>query len=132
MNEKYEKKHQAFKDCGNLISSFLDKKKELLDSGSYFLKIKELYAVLELCENFDNVFDYIKKRLRGIKEICDNSDQFNTLLQSLQNKIISNEERFQKLLIIYEDVLNEFSEFETILNEIIEIDNMIKSNNLII
>ena len=72
--EKYEKKYQTSKECGNMISSFVEKKKDQLIIGSYFCKIKELYSILELCESFDNVFEYLKKRFIAIKSIHNQSD----------------------------------------------------------
>jgi hypothetical protein len=130
VNEKYDKKYQTFKECGSLISVFLDKKKEKLEAGSYFLKIKELYNVLELCEQFDQVFDYIKKRIKVIKEIHDHSDQFNILLQNLITSIAKNEEKFQKLVGQYEDVLKAFEDFDQIIHNLTEIDNIIKEKLL--
>ncbi len=126
MNEKYDKKYQTFKECGNLISQFIDKKKEKLETGSYFLKIKELYAILELYEQFDNVFDYIKKRLKAIKEIYDNSDQFSNMLQNLTNAIEKNEQKFQDLLKQYDDTLKAFEDFDVVLKDISEVDKEFK------
>jgi hypothetical protein len=126
MNEKYDKKYQTFKECGNLITVFIDKKKEKLETGSYFLKIKELYSILEMYEHFDQVFDYIKKRIKAIKEIYDNSDQFNNLLASLTAALAKNEEKFQKLISQYDQTLKSFEEFEGVLKEMEEIDKLIQ------
>jgi hypothetical protein len=126
MNEKYDKKYQTFKECGSLITVFLEKKKEKLETGSCFLKIKELYAILEMYEHFDQVFDYIKKRIKAIKEIYDNSDQFNNLLANLTAALAKNEEKFQKLLVEYEGTLKAFEDFEGVLKELGEIDEVIK------
>lgn len=103
---------------------FIDKKKEKLETGSYFLKIKELYSILEMYEHFDQVFDYIKKRIKAIKEIYDNSDQFSNLLTSLTTALARNEEKFRKLISQYEDTLKSFEEFEVVLKEMEEIDKL--------
>jgi hypothetical protein len=131
-NERYEKKYQAFKECGHVLTNFIEKKKEMIEKGSYFLKIKELYAILEVYENFDQVFDYIKNRLRAISDVYEQSGQFSNLLQTLSQKITENEKRFTGLVQKYETVLKEFENFYTTLKEIEEIDSIIKKKNLII
>jgi hypothetical protein len=122
MTEKYDKKYQTFVECGKIISDFIDKKKEKIESGSYFLKIKELYSILEFCENFDKVFDYIKKRLVAIKEIHDNSDQFDNMLMNLNETVEINEKSFINLLNQYEDTVKTFEEFQKILDEVKQLD----------
>jgi hypothetical protein len=126
MNEKYEKKYQIYKECGALINQFLEKKREKIETGSYFLKIKELYSILEMYESFDQVFDYIKKRLRAIKEVYDNSDQFTAMLKNLQDTLTKNENRFQALVKKYEEVLKDFEEFDLVLKQLEELDQLIK------
>ncbi len=39
LNERYDKKFQTIKEFGNLINSFMDKKKDKIVTGSYFLKV---------------------------------------------------------------------------------------------
>jgi hypothetical protein len=131
-NDRYEKKYQAFKECGHILTTFIEKKKDMLETGSYFLKIKELYAILELYEHFDQVFDYIKNRMKAIKEIYDQSDQFTNLLETLNQRIKDNEKRFNGLIAKYETVLKQFESFSEVLKEVEEIDNIIKKKNLIL
>lgn len=125
LNEKYDKKYQIFKECGNLINNFIDKRKEKLDIGGYFLKIHDIYLVLELQEEFDSVLDYIRKRLKVIKLIYDNSDQFQTNLTNIQNKIKSNQEKFSNLMEKYDETIKNFEEFDGILKEITNIDKVL-------
>ena len=127
MTEKYDKKYQTFVECGKIISDFIEKKKEKIESGSYFLKIKELYSILEFCENFDKVFNYIKKRLVAIKEIHDNSDQFDNLLGNLNETVENNQKKFLNLLNQYEDTVKTFEEFQKILNEVKQLDDRMKT-----
>jgi hypothetical protein len=127
MTEKYDKKYQTFKDCGMLISTFLDKKKEKLENGSYFLKIKELYSILELYEHFDHIFDYIKSRLKAIKKIYDSSDQFQNLLNNLQDSIKDNEDKYAKMIREYEATIHSFEDLNSILKDLNEIDSEIKN-----
>jgi hypothetical protein len=128
MNEGYEIKYQIFKECGGMISHFLEKKKEKLETGSYFLKIKELYSILELFEHFDQAFDYIKKRMKAIKEIYDSSDQFNSLLEQTTKLLLQNEEKFNKLLKQYEETLAVFEGFNEVLHELAEIEKFFNSS----
>jgi len=125
MNEKYDKKYQTFVECGKLISDFIEKKKEKIEAGSYFFKIKELYTILEFCENFDKVFDYVKKRLKAIKQIHDNSDQFDSMLSTMNSTIEKNEKMFLELLNQYEETLKNFGEFQNILKELKEMNDSI-------
>ena len=127
-NEKfsYEKKYQTSKDCANLINSFIEKRKDKIMIGSYFLKIKELYILLEQCENFDIMFDYIKKRLIAIKSIHEQSDKYAGLLDSLTKTIESTEQKYKELLNLYDETLKNLEEFETIMQEMNVLDNEMK------
>ncbi len=40
LNERYETKYKIFKDCGTSINDFIEEKKEKIEIGSYFLKVK--------------------------------------------------------------------------------------------
>jgi hypothetical protein len=62
--------------------------------------------------------------LKSIKEIYDNSDKFNDMLNNLTNAINQNEERLQNLLQQYEDTLKSFEEFDGVIKELNEIDNI--------
>jgi len=96
-----------------------------LKIGSSFIKIHEIYIVLELHEEFELVMDYMKKRLRAIKLIYDNSDQFQINMTDIQNKIKSNQQKFHKLIEKYEETIKNFEEFDSILKEISEIDKIL-------
>lgn len=104
----------------------MEKKKDKIMTGSYFLKMKELYSILEIYEHFDQIFEYIKKRIKAIKEIFDSSDQFNNLLENLKVQISKNEESLQKLYNKYSETLGYFGEFEGVLKEIDALDNEFK------
>ena len=125
LNEKYDKKYSTFKECGSLISNFVEKRTDKLKIGSSFIKIHEIYIVLELQEEFELVMDYMKKRLRAIKLIYDNSDQFQINMTDIQNKIKSNQQKFHKLIEKYEETIKNFEEFDSILKEISEIDKIL-------
>jgi len=122
LNEKYDKKYNTFKECGNLITNFVEKRTEKLKIGGYFLKIHEIYVVLELQEEFEAVMEHMRKRLKAIKLIYDNSDLFQLNITNIQNKIKNNQEKFSMLIVQYEETIKNFEEFDSILKEISEID----------
>lgn len=125
MGEKYDKKYATFKEFGSMINNFLEKKEQIAN-GSYYLKIRELYNILDLYEQFDSVFDHIKNRLKAIKIIHDKSDQFNNMIENLNKAINTNQDKFKSLVLSYELALNEFKEFGESLSQINELDNLIK------
>lgn len=131
VGEKYEKKYQTSKDCGTLINKFVEQKKDQLVIGSYFVKIKELYSVLELCENFDQVFEYLKKRFSAIKTIHEQSDQFGSMISNLTKSMTVTEEKYKSLLTLYDETITEFQTFEKLMTEINELDSLLKSKFLV-
>jgi len=108
-----------------LISEFIEKRTDKLKVGTSFIRIHEIYVVLELQEEFELVMDYMKKRLKAVKLIYDNSDQFQINITNIQNKISSNQEKFQKLILKYEETIKNFEQFDSILKEISEIDKIL-------
>ena len=109
-----------------MISSFVEKKKDQLVIGSYYCKIKELYSILELCESFDNVFEYLKKRFIAIKSIHNQSDQFTTLVSNLGKDLKSTEEKYINLIKHYDGCVASFEEYQRLLDEVNKIDEEIK------
>jgi len=79
-----------------------------------------------LYEHFEQVFEYIKRRMGALKEIFDSSDQFVSILDEIQSRITKNEKKYKLLLDKYENVLKTFEEFEKILNDIKLLDNELK------
>lgn len=77
-------------------------------------------------EHFEQVFEYIKRRMGALKEIFDSSDQFVSILDEIQSRITKNEKKYKLLLDKYENVLKTFEEFEKILNDIKLLDNELK------
>mmetsp|Transcript_19567 Transcript_19567/g.20358 ORF Transcript_19567/g.20358 Transcript_19567/m.20358 type:complete len:412 (+) Transcript_19567:12-1247(+) len=129
--EKYEKKFQTAKDCANIINTFSDKKNDEIVMGSYYVKIKELYAVLELCENFDQVFEYITKRFQAIKMINEQSDQFGALIDNLSANLKKIEDKSTKMKSKFEEMLKEFDKYQEILQKMDVLEGEIKKELLI-
>lgn len=121
-NEKYDKKYNTFKECGNLISEFVGKRKEKIEIGGLFVKINEIYSVLELEEEYDSLINYIKKRLIVIKMIYNDSDQFQINIKNIEEKIKQNSEKFELMLKKYDETIKNFEEFDSILKEISDLD----------
>ena len=126
MNEKYDKKYAIFKEFGNLVNSFMEKKNDLITNGSYYLKIKELYNILEVFAQFDSIFEHLKDRLKAIKAIHDKSDQFKSLLDTLNNLIKNNEVNLGILSSKYETTFKSFEDFNNLILKINEFDTIIK------
>jgi hypothetical protein len=131
VGEKYEKKYQTSKDCGNLISKFVEQNKDKLVIGSYFIKIKELYSILEMCENFDQVFEYLKKRLIAIKSIHEQSDQFKSLVLNLERSFKTSNDKYQKVLKLLDETNTALEEYYSILEEFNQLETDIKAKYLV-
>ena len=90
--------------------------------GGLFVKINEIYSVLELEEEYDSLINYIKKRLIVIKMIYNDSDQFQINIKNIEEKIKENSEKFEIMLKKYDETIKHFEEFDSILKEIAELD----------
>lgn len=129
--EKYEKKFQTAKDCAAIINSFSEKKNDEILIGSYYIKIKELYSLLELCENFDQVFEYVTKRFKAIKSIHEQSDQYNSLVEDLNKNLNKVEEKYSKLKSNYKNVMDEFGKYQDVLKNLETLEKKVQSKLLI-
>lgn len=129
--EKYDKKFMTAKDCATLINNFYEKKNEELIMGSYFVKIKELYSILELCENFDLVFDYIVRRFKAIKNIHDQADQYDTLIKNLNSSLEKVETKFKILKDKYGEMSGEMNKYKEVLEKFEEVEDKIKKSILV-
>lgn len=129
--EKYEKKYNISKECGNLINNFLEKNKSQLVMGTYYIKINELYAILELCENFDAIFEYLTQRFNAIKEIHEQSSEFTVLIGNIDKELKNCEAKYTKLLNLYNETFQAFEEYEKLVNEISLFDKEIKEKFMI-
>lgn len=107
----------------NILTRYIQEKESGMEISEYFIKIKELYNMLELYESFETVFEYIKKRLKAIKVIHENSDKFNDNVKELNEKIKKNEEKFKELGNKYKETLNEFSKIEEVIKELNTIES---------
>ena len=122
-----EKKFQMFKEKTltelNQILDEVIKQKEISNGISeYFIKLKELYAIYEVYENYDGVMQYIKKRLLAIIDMNEKSTDFNNDFEFLKKIIEENEKHFITLGKKYNETFDELAGLENILKELKNLD----------
>ena len=125
LEKNQDTRDRLMSSINELLDHFVKEKETCMEISEYFIKIKDLYSMLELYESFENVFEYIKKRLKAIKAIHENSDKFSTNVKILKNKIEKNEKEFKVLGEKYNSTLNEFSKIEEIVKEVKSIEEKI-------
>ena len=122
-----DKKFQIYKektlsDFNEILDKLLNAKEVSNDISEYSLKIKELYAIYEIYENYDEIMKYIKKRLMVICDIHEKSTNFNDDLEFLKKLIEDNEKQFVLLGKRYNETFEELGELENVLKELKNID----------
>jgi hypothetical protein len=122
-----DKKFQIYKektlsDFNEILDKLLNAKEVSNDISEYSLKIKELYAIYEIYENYDEIMKYIKKRLMVIYDIREKSTNFNDDLEFLKKLIKDNEKQFVLLGKRYNETFEELGELENVLKELKNID----------
>jgi hypothetical protein len=125
--ERYDIKYQLLKSFGNLIQNFYEINNERIDAGLIFTNIKEIYSILEIEKEFKDLLIYLKNRIDGIKEINNFSTQFNNALEKLQDLILRNSEDLIVLNKTYLETLEVFTLLQTVLKQLNDFDNKIKS-----
>ena len=125
LEKNQDTRDRLLSSMNELLDHFIKEKETCMEISEYFIKIKELYGMLELYESFETVFEYIKKRLKAIKAIHENSDKFSSNVKILNSKIESNEKNFKVLGEKYSQTLEEFSKIEDIVKEVNTIEDKI-------
>lgn len=125
-NVSYEKKYTNSRDFGNMISNFMEQKKDQIYNGSYFIKIKELYTMLELCENFDQVFEYLKKRIETIASIHQQSNHYSSIISNIKTALDTTEKKYKSLVIVYDETIKALEEYQKVLIEVEKLDKEFK------
>ena len=125
LEKNQDTRDRLLSSMNELLDHFVKEKETCMEISEYFIKIKELYSMLELYESFETVFEYIKKRLKAIKAIHENSDKFSSNVKMLNNKIENNEKNFKVLGEKYSQTLEEFSKIEEIVKEVNTIEDKI-------
>lgn len=122
-----EKKFSLFKEktlteLNEILDEVIKEQEISSEISQYFVKLKELYAIYEVYENYDEIMKYIKKRLMAIIDMHEKSINFNNDLDFLKKIIEENEKQFGILGKKYSEAFEEIAGLENILKELKNID----------
>lgn len=122
-----EKKFSLFKEktlteLNEILDEVIKEQEISSEISQYFVKLKELYAIYEVYENYDEIMKYIKKRLMAIMDMHEKSINFNDDLDFLKKIIEENEKQFGILGKKYSETFEEIAGLENILKELKNID----------
>ena len=130
LNEKknnYDTKSFAsFKQFGEKIREFNSANREQISIAKTHIKLKEIYSIYEIQQNYKKLIDYMKLRIKATREVCYNSKQFNNIVNDINDLIKKNNDNYELLNIKYKNVLDSFKSLENILKDIDKLDNKIK------
>ena len=119
VKEKSKKTNKEKEDIFNKITKNLEEVQKYKDRNrEYFIKLKDLYSLVELNESYETILEYIEQRLIAIKEIKEKSNKFSEYIKNISENIKINENKMKELETKYNDTLNEFSSLEKILKEL--------------
>ena len=119
VKEKSKKTNKEKEDIFNKITKNLEEVQKYKDRNTeYFIKLKDLYSLVELNESYETILEYIEQRLIAIKEIKEKSNKFSEYIKNISENIKINENKMKELETKYNDTLNEFSSLEKILKEL--------------
>jgi hypothetical protein len=119
---KYFKEKNGLTQLSGVLDELLLEKEKIIDISEYSLKIKELHAIYEIYENYDEILNYIKKRLMAICDMHEKSVNFNSDLEFLKKLIEDNEKQFTALGNRYNETFDELGGLDEILKELKSID----------
>ena len=124
---KYDTKNFAsLKEFGEKIKHFNLENNEQIVIAKTFIKLNEIYSIYEIQKNYKKLIDYMKLRIKATREVCYSSNQFNNIVNDINDLIKKNNDNFELLNIKYKNVLDSFKSLENILKEIDKLDNKIK------
>ena len=117
LNESNENKEKLLKEINTILDDANQKNEKLKNNYNYSLcnNIKELFLLFEFYENYDKIFEYLKKRILAIDEIHNESDKFNENIKLLKEKIETNEKGLNELIENYKNIFKEFGKIENII-----------------
>ena len=115
-----EKKFSLFKEktlteLNEILDEVIKEQEISSEISQYFVKLKELYAIYEVYENYDEIMKYIKKRLMAIIDMHEKSINFNNDLDFLKKITEENEKQFGILGKKYSETFEEIAGLENIL-----------------
>jgi hypothetical protein len=116
-------KEKSLEELNIVLDELLNEKEISKEISEYSLKIKELYSIYEVYENYDEILQYIKKRLMAISDMHEKSTNFNSDLEFLKKLIEDNEKQFEALGKRYNEAFDELGGLDEIMKELKVIDN---------
>ena len=132
LNETKENKEKLLNEINSILDN-INEQNEKVKNSNYFSicnNLRELYLLFEFYEKYDNIFEYLKKRLLAIQEIHNESDKFNDNIKLLKEKIQTNEKEINELFESYKNIFKEFEKIENIIISLNLIEKQI-SNKLL-
>ena len=115
-------KEKSLKQLSGVLDELLEEKEKTNNISEYSLKIKELHTIYGIYENYDEILNYIKKRLMAICDMHEKSVNFNSDLEFLKKLVEDNEKQFATLGKRYNETFDELGGLEDILKELKSID----------
>ena len=115
-------KEKSLKQLNGVLDELLEEKEKTNNISEYSLKIKELHTIYGIYENYDEILNYIKKRLMAICDMHEKSVNFNSDLEFLKKLVEDNEKQFATLGKRYNETFDELGGLEDILKELKSID----------
>ena len=132
LNETKENKEKLLNEINSILDN-INEQNEKVKNSNYFSicnNLRELYLLFEFYEKYDNIFEYLKKRLLAIQDIYNESDKFNDNIKLLKEKIQTNEKEINELFESYKNIFKEFEKIENIIISLNLIEKQI-SNKLL-
>ena len=124
---KYDTKtYSIFKQFGDKLKEFNYINNQKITYAKTYMKLKEINDVFEIQQNYKELIKYLKLRLNATREAYYGCNQFNNIMNDINDLLLKNSENFEKLNNKYNSTLDSFKEFEKILKGIDELDKKIK------
>ena len=124
---KYDTKtYSIFKQFGDKLKEFNYTNNQKITYAKTYMKLKEINDVFEIQQNYKELIKYLKLRLSATREAYYGCNQFNNIMNDINDLLLKNSENFEKLSNKYNSTLDSFKEFEKILKGIDELDRKIK------
>ena len=124
---KYDTKtYSMFKQFGDKLKEFNNSNNQKITYAKTYMKLKEINDVFEIQQNYKELIKYLKLRLNATREAYYGCNQFNNIMNDINDLLLKNSENFEKLNNKYNSTLDSFKEFEKILKGIDELDKKIK------
>jgi hypothetical protein len=124
---KYDTKtYSIFKQFGDKLKEFNNTNNQKITYAKTYMKLKEINDVFEIQQNYKELIKYLKLRLSATREAYYGCNQFNNIMNDINDLLLKNSENFEQLSNKYNSTLDSFKEFEKILKGIDELDRKMK------